>query len=71
MLVAGVSMALSMIAAVAGIGSWRLPYQLRLARVLHDRYGMVAARAFYMVLALLLGALAVAIVLGVRPSYAR
>lgn len=70
MLVVGITMALSIVAAVAAIGPWGLPYELRLPRILKNRYGMAVARVFYLLLALLLGAIALVIALGIRPNYA-
>jgi hypothetical protein len=69
-LVAGVAIALALIAAAVAIGPWNVPYRLRTIDAVSHRYGKPVARVVWVVVAVTMFATGLAIISGVRPTYA-
>lgn len=69
-LVAAVAIMLATIAVAIAIGPWNGPYQLRTIDAIKHRFGMSAARAVWVAVALTMFATGLAIISGVRPTYA-
>lgn len=69
-LVGSITVLLSLAALAVAIGPWTSPYDLRIPKALRDRFGLATARFFFVVVCLVLAAIAVAIFLGIRPAYA-
>lgn len=69
-LVAGIAFLLSVISALIAVGPWPQPYRLRSIDAIRQRFGMVAARLTWLVLAIALMVAGLAILTGVRPAYA-
>ena len=69
-LVAGVAIALALIAAVIAVGPWNGPYRLRTIDAVGHRYGKPVARAIWAAVAVTMFAIGLAIISGVRPTYA-
>ncbi|MCA9136988.1 MAG: hypothetical protein KDB00_09515 [Planctomycetales bacterium] len=69
--VATVALIGSAAALAAGLGPWENPYRLRTIAGVVDRYGMVVARAVWIVVAIISLIAGIAIASGVRPSYAK
>jgi hypothetical protein len=70
-LVAGIAFTGSLMALAVSIGPWSSPYRLRTIAAVVDRYGKSAARVFWLVIAIVSMLAGIAIVTGIRPSYAR
>ena len=66
-LVATLAFAFSGVAAMIGVGPWDGPYQLRTFRRLREARGMTAARAGWVVVALIAAACGMAILSDLRP----
>ncbi len=69
-LVAAVAIMLATIAVAIAFGPWDGPYQLRTIDAVKHRFGMSVARAVWVAVALTMFATGLAIVSGVRPTYA-
>ncbi|MEO1527916.1 MAG: hypothetical protein AAFX06_20990 [Planctomycetota bacterium] len=69
--VAGVAFVGGGLSLAISVGPWPAPYELRTMAAIRDRYGMAAARATWMLIALASILAGVAIATGLRPSYAR
>ncbi|TWU60025.1 hypothetical protein Poly51_02990 [Rubripirellula tenax] len=69
-LVGGLSIALSMIATFIAVGPWDQPYDLRSIRAVRARYGKPVARGVWIAIAVAAFSSGVAILGGIRPSYA-
>lgn len=61
----------SVSALAVGIGPWQSPYRLRTIGTIVDRYGMTAARAIWVLVAVISLVAGIAIASGIRPSYAQ
>jgi hypothetical protein len=57
-------------AAAVSVGPWTAPYQLRSIAVVRRRFGMPAARLVWFAVAVTSLTSGIAILAGVRPSYA-
>ena len=69
-LVGFVALALAFVALSIAVGPWSRPYELRTISIILDRYGKQAARGAWVAIAIAVFAAAIAILNGVRPSYA-
>lgn len=69
-LVGSVAVILAIVAAAIGVGPWSGPYELRTFSSLTQRYGKPAARSLWLMIALASLTAGLAILAGVRPSYA-
>lgn len=69
-LVGSIALMIAVVALAVGLGPWKTPYELRTHRAIADRYGFVAARLLWLLIAAFLAATAVAILSGWRPTYA-
>jgi len=69
-LVAAVAIGMAMIAAGIAVGPWNGPYRLRSIDAVSHRYGKTVARAVWIVVAVTMFATGLAIVSGVRPTFA-
>lgn len=70
LLVGGVAVFLSVICTVIALGPWQKPFQLRSVDAIRQRFGMLAARFTWLLLAGALLAAGVTILAGLRPAYA-
>jgi hypothetical protein len=68
--VGSVAIILSMISLAIAVGPWAAPYRLRTCSMLISRFGKPVARGFWLVIALASLTAGIAILAGVRPSYA-
>lgn len=68
--VAAVAIGIALIAAAIAVGPWAGPYRLRTIDAVGNRYGKLAARAVWVALAVTMFAAGLAIINGVRPTYA-
>ncbi|WP_145092713.1 hypothetical protein [Rosistilla carotiformis] len=68
--VGSTTIVLSIVTFVAALGLWPAAYELTLAKKLRQRFGERGARGFYLALSLVMLVLGVAILCGVRPSFA-
>lgn len=64
------ALAFSAVATAFAIGPWTAPYQIRSVKYVHERFGKLTARALWLVVAVIAGGSGVAILNGIRPSYA-
>lgn len=69
-LVGFVAIALAVIAAVIAVGPWDQPYQLRSIVAIRLRYGKLVARGVWVAIAIAAFTSGIAILSGMRPSYA-
>ena len=69
-LVAGVAITLSLFATAIAIGPWHGPYRLRTIDAVVHRYGKSAARLVWCFVAVIMFVTGLAIISGVRPTYA-
>ena len=70
-LVGGLAILLGIMFLCFSLGPWESPYRLRSTATVTKRFGKPAARLFWLLLAVILGGLGVAIVTDVRPGYAK
>ncbi len=68
--VATVALGLAIIAAAVAVGPWKQPYQLRTIAAVSHRFGKSVARVVWVVVAVTMFATGLAIIHGVRPTYA-
>ena len=68
--VGGLSILLAVLFFLFAIGPWSAPYRLRSTAAISAKYEKLFARLFWFLLAVLLGGLGLAILLGLRPTYA-
>ncbi len=61
---------MALIAAAIAVGPWNGPYRLRSIDVVSHRYGKPVARAVWVVVAVTMFATGLAIISGVRPTFA-
>ncbi len=64
------AIAVSLVATAISIGPWTAPYQIRSMKYVSDRFGKPAARILWLTIAIVSGSSGVAILNGLRPSYA-
>ncbi|MCC9644940.1 hypothetical protein LOC71_21905 [Rhodopirellula sp. JC740] len=69
-LVGGVALCIAAICTAIAIGPWTAPYQVRSIASIQKHYGAVAARGAWLLIAILSAISGVAILNGIRPSYA-
>ena len=70
-LVGAIALLVSLLAMGAAMGPWMKPYQLRTISAIAQRYGKPTARAVWLAIAVASFSAGVAILNGVRPSYAQ
>jgi Mg2+/citrate symporter len=68
-LVGSIALVIATAAAIAGVGPWDSPYQLRTFAAIDQRYGRLAARLIWIAIAAVLMTMGLAIISGWRPSY--
>lgn len=68
--VGSIALVLAVSSLAISIGPWRAPYELKTIARIESRYGMIAARSFWVVIAAVTGILAALILSGWRPAYA-
>lgn len=64
------ALAFSGIATAIAIGPWAAPYQIRSVTYVRERFGKLAARSLWLAVAIIAAGSGVAILNGIRPSYA-
>ena len=69
-LVGIIAMTFAILVAGVALGPWERPFHLRTLNALDDRFGRRPARTILAAIAAILAALAVAILMDLRPSYA-
>ncbi|MEM8669991.1 MAG: hypothetical protein AAGG48_20860 [Planctomycetota bacterium] len=69
-LVGSVAVILAIVAGAIAFGPWTKPYELRSFSTLTERYGKPVARGVWVAIALASLTAGLAILAGVRPSYA-
>lgn len=69
-LVGSLAIILSVLAALIAAGYWEAPYQLRTISAVSRRFGKSAARCVWIAIAIASFSAGIAIIKGVRPSYA-
>jgi len=69
-LVGSLAIIFSLLGFSIGVGPWEAPYQLRTFQRVGQRYGKTAARAVWILVSLAFLLVALAVLLGLRPSYA-
>lgn len=67
--VGSLAIVMALIAAAIAAGPWEAPYQLRNIRSVNDRFGKLAARGIWAVIAIATFTAGVAIFSGTRPPY--
>ena len=67
--VGGLANLMAVLFLLFAIGPWSQPYRLRSTAAITEKYGKPFARLFWLALALALGGVGIAIVVGWRPSY--
>ncbi|MBL6724666.1 MAG: hypothetical protein ISQ09_06240 [Rubripirellula sp.] len=70
-LVGGISLVMSAAFLAIAAGPWVRPYQLRPIQAIVTRFGKIAGRLCWLSLAMLLAVIGLAILLGLRPEYAK
>ncbi|MEM8910860.1 MAG: hypothetical protein AAGC97_03755 [Planctomycetota bacterium] len=70
MFVGLVALFLGLLAISFATGPWLAPYQLRTIAKIHARYGKHTARVAWLLIAILSGCSGLAILSGLRPTYA-
>ena len=69
-LVGSLAIIIAIIATAISAGSWEAPYQLRTFATISRRYGRPVARGVWIAIAIASFSAGIAIINGVRPSYA-
>jgi hypothetical protein len=69
-LVGSLALMFCVISGSIGLGPWNAPYQLRTFQSVTRRYGIKAARIVWLFISLAFLAVGLAVLLGLRPSYA-
>jgi len=69
-LVGSLAVFFAILSAFVAVGPWQEPYQLRTIAAVKRRFGKLAARGVWVAIALALLTAGMAILSGVRPSYA-
>ena len=69
-LVGSLALFFSVVSFLIGVGPWSAPYQLRTIQSVAKRYGKTAARVVWVVISLAFLVVGMAVLLGLRPSYA-
>lgn len=69
-LVAALAIGMALIAAAIAVGPWNGPYRLRSIDAVSNRFGKPAARAVWIAVAVTMFTTGLAIIKGVRPTYA-
>ena len=69
-LVGSLSVFLGITAAAIAIGPWSMPYELKSISAIRHRYGKLAARGAWIALAVAFLSMGIAVLAGIRPSYA-
>ncbi|MFG0264998.1 MAG: hypothetical protein ACF8AM_07570 [Rhodopirellula sp. JB055] len=69
-LVGGLAILIAALSTAIAIGPWMVPYQIRSIAAIQKRFGSVAARGAWLLIAFLSAISGAAILSGVRPSYA-
>jgi uncharacterized protein HemY len=69
-LVSSLAIIFSLLGFAVGVGPWEAPYQLRTFQRVTQRYGKTGARAVWILLSIAFLLVALAVLLGLRPSYA-
>ncbi|MGB7329009.1 MAG: hypothetical protein WBD31_29280 [Rubripirellula sp.] len=69
-LVGGLSVLMSMMAMFIAVGPWDQPYQLKTIHAIQHRFGKLAARIVWVAIAIAAMDAGIAILSGMRPSYA-
>lgn len=70
-LVGGLAILLGIMFLCFSLGPWESPYRLRSTATVTKRFGKPASRLFWLLLAVILGGLGVAIVTDMRPGYVK
>lgn len=69
-LVGSLAVLFAIVSAAVALGPWHGPYQLKSIAAVKQRFGKVAARGVWVAISLALLTAGLAILSGVRPSYA-
>jgi hypothetical protein len=69
-LVGGLAILISVFSTAVAIGPWMAPYKIRSIAAIQKRFGSVAARGAWLLIAFLSAVSGAAILSGIRPSYA-
>ncbi|KLU02766.1 putative signal peptide and transmembrane protein [Rhodopirellula islandica] len=69
-LVGGLALLIAALTTSIAIGPWMAPYQIRSIAAIQKRYGSIAARGVWLLIAFLSAVSGAAILSGIRPSYA-
>lgn len=69
-LVGSLALVFAVVSFLIGVGPWSAPYQLRTIQAVAKRYGKTAARVVWVVISLAFLVVGMAVLLGLRPSYA-
>ncbi len=69
-LVGSIALIVATVSLAIAVGPWNAPYQLRTVSSVSRRFGKPAARGLWMVIALASMTAGLAILSGLRPSYA-
>lgn len=70
-LVGSLALFFALVSFLIGVGRWSAPYQLRTFQAVAKRHGKTAARGVWLLISLAFFLVGVAVLLGLRPSYAR
>ena len=70
-LVGSLALVFAVVSFLIGVGPWIAPYQLQTFQAVGKRYGKTAARLVWLLISLAFLVVGVAVLLGLRPSYAR
>lgn len=70
-LVGSLALVFAVVSFSIGVGPWSAPYQLRTFQAVAKRYGKSAARLIWILISVGLLVIGVAVLLGLRPSYAK
>ncbi len=71
MLVGSLALGFAVVSFLIAVGSWSAPYQLRTFQAVAKRHGKTAARIVWVLISLAFLGVGVAVLLGLRPSYAK
>jgi hypothetical protein len=69
-LVGSLALVFAVVSFSIGVGPWSAPYQLRTFQAVANRRGKTTARVVWVMISLALLVVGVAVLLGLRPSYA-
>lgn len=69
-LVGSLALAFAMVCFSIGVGPWKAPYQLRTFQAVTKRHGKTTARVVWVLISLAFLVVGVAVLLGLRPTYA-